>query len=142
MDEQRGRDLAELLDEIIGRFGSQGADGYCCEDVSYVEYRALRVLAKSGDSTVQGLGQQLGLTKSGATRVVDRLERRDYVCRKRNEADHRVCCVTLTDQGHALVERITRDFAEKTADSLERLDEGMRDVLLASLRSFVKTFHD
>jgi len=141
-DIQQARDLVDLLDEILWRFGSQGTEGYCCEDISYIEYRALRVLSKTDACTMQVLGQQLGFTKSGATRIIDRLEHSGYARRERNEDDHRVCCVTLTDAGRALAERIVDEFARKTGTSLERLDEPMRDILLASLRSFVKTFSD
>lgn len=142
VDAQRARDLVELLDEVIWRFGGQGADGYCCEDVSYIEYRALRLLSKADACTMQSLGQLLGFTKSGATRIVDRLERRGYVRRERDEDDHRVCCVTLTDAGRVLVRRIVDEYARKTGVSLRRLDEDMRAVLMASLKSFVRTFHD
>lgn len=139
---QQARDLVDLLDDILWRFGSQGTEGYCCEDISYIEYRALRVLSKTGACTMQVLGQQLGFTKSGATRIVDRLEHSGYARRERDEDDRRICCVILTDAGRALVERIVEEYARKTNVSLGRLDEDMRDVLLASLRSFVRTFRD
>ncbi|MDH7601333.1 MAG: MarR family transcriptional regulator [Armatimonadota bacterium] len=140
MDRERAKQLVDLLDEVIWRFGSQGSDGYCCEDISYVEYRTLKVLAKVGFLTMQQLGQQLGFTKSGATRVVDRLEAAGYVRRERSEYDHRVCCVTLTDAGRELLERVVEEYARKVEMSLERLDPDMQDVLMASLRSFVRTF--
>jgi DNA-binding MarR family transcriptional regulator len=142
MDERRAQDLVDLLDEVVWEFGGQGPEGYCCEDISYVEYRALRVLSKSKDCTVRGIGEALGFTKSGATRVVDRLERKGYAHRKRNEVDHRVCCVVLTDEGRSLVERILEGFAQKIAASLDRMDKDMGDVLLSSLRSLVATFHN
>jgi len=141
MDTQRARELDELLDEIVWRYGSQSLEGTCCEDISYVEYRALRFLAKAEACTVQSLGQHLGFTKSGATRIVDRLERKGYAQREKGKEDRRVCCVTLTEAGHALVESIAEDSAGKTGASLARLDANMRDVLLAALRSFVQTFH-
>lgn len=141
-DARQAKDLVELLDEVLWKFGGQGAEGYCCEDVSYIEYRALRILAKTEACTMQNLGQQLGFTKSGATRIVDRLERKGYAQRERSEDDQRVCCVVLTDAGRALVGRIVEEFARKTGDSLACLDDNMRDVLLASLRSFVRTFRD
>lgn len=140
MNEQQSRDLVELLDEIIWRFGSQGPEGYCCGDISYIEYRALRVLAKGEVPTVQRLAQLLGLTKSGATRVVDRIEHKGYACRERDDEDHRVCCVTLTAMGRELVYRSVEEFAGKAQHSLERMDAEMRDILVASLRSFVRTF--
>lgn len=142
METQRTKDLVDLLDEILWRFGSQSPEGYCCEDISYVEYRALRVLAKSGSVTMQELGRKLGFTKSGATRVVDRLERAGRVRRERGEDDHRVCCVTLTEEGRTLLNRVVEAYARKTQASLDRLDEDMQEVLVASLRSFVRTFHD
>jgi len=140
MDDQQSKDLVELLDEIIWRFGSQGPEGYCCEDISYIEYRALRVLAKGEVPTVQCLGQLLGVTKSGATRVVDRIEHKGYARRERDDEDHRVCCVTLTDAGHELVDRSVEEFAGKAQHSLERMDAEMRDILVAALRCFVRTF--
>jgi MarR family transcriptional regulator, organic hydroperoxide resistance regulator len=142
VDAQQARDLVELLDEILWKFGSQGTEGYCCENISYIDYRALRVLAKTDVCTMQNLGQQLGFTKSGATRIVDRLERSGYARRERDAQDHRVCCVVLTDAGSALVGRIVEQFAQKTGASLEGLSDEMRDILLASLRSFVRTFRD
>jgi len=140
VDAQRARDLVDLLDEILWKFGGQGAEGYCCEDVSFIEYRALRVLAKTDACTMQNLGQQLGFTKSGATRIVDRLERKGYARRERNKDDQRICCVVLTSAGQELVRRIVEEFAQKTRASLERMEGNMRDVLLASLRSFTETF--
>lgn len=142
MEGQRARDLVDLLDEILWKFGSQSSEGYCCEDISCIEYRALRVLAKRGSFTMQELGQQLGVTKSGATRVVDRLERAGYVRRERGEDDHRICCVSLTEAGRILLNRVLEEYARKTQESLDRLDEDMQNVLMASLRSFVRTFQD
>jgi len=141
-DNQKARALVDLLEEVVSTFGAQGSEEYCCEDVSYVEYRALRVLSKIPFCTMQDLGQQLGFTKSGATRITDRLEIKGYVRRERSEDDHRICCVTLTEKGCSLVERVVDDLALRTGTSLERLDEEMRDILLASLRRFVRTFHE
>ncbi len=140
METQQAQALVELIDEIIWRFGPRGVDGYCCEDISYVEYRALRALTKINQCTMQSLAQQLSFTKSGATRIVDRLERKAYVQRERIAGDRRVCCVTLTDAGRALVERIGMAWANRAQASLDLLDEHMRDVLVAALKSFVQTF--
>ena len=142
MDRQRVKDLVDLLDEVVWEFGRQGPEGYCCKDLSYVEYRALRALNKKTKSTVRWIGDQIGFTKSGATRITDRLERKGYILRERNEDDHRVCCVTITDAGRALIEYIIETSAAKTSASLDHLGNDMSDVLLASLRSFVATFRD
>jgi DNA-binding MarR family transcriptional regulator len=139
-DSSEARRLVYLIDEILWQFGGQGSEAYCCEDVSYVEYRALRALSGPESVTMQVLGQQLGFTKSGATRIVDRLEQQGYVVRERGGDDRRVCCVCLTPAGRELEKRIIEGFAQRTQASLDRLDPDMRDVLMAALRSFVQTF--
>lgn len=142
IDPDSARQLAEMLDEILWAFEGHGTEGYCCDDVTYVEYRALRVLDRTDQCTMQSLARALGFSKSGATRVADRLERAGYVCRERSAEDHRVCCVVLTAQGKALASRIAAEFTAKAGASLGRLDEDMSRIFLASLHTYVRTLND
>lgn len=50
------------------------------------------------------LASLLLLSKSGITRVVDRLERRGYVARKMSDTDRRVVLARLTDAGVEILE--------------------------------------
>jgi len=142
MEAEQAQALAELIDEIVWRFGGHGLDGRCCEDISYVEYRALRALAQASACNMQDLARQLGFTKSGTTRVVDRLERKAYVRRERTAKDRRVCCVTLTAAGRALVERVSRERATRTQAAGARLGEHMQAVLVVSLKAFLGALNE
>lgn len=45
-------------------------------------------------------------SKSGMTRLFDRIEKAGLACRTTSEEDRRIVFATLTDRGHALLERI------------------------------------
>lgn len=130
-------EISGLLREIVWNFGSQGIDGQCCDGLSAPEMRALRSVAASQDCSMQHLAQSLGFTKSGATRVVDRLEKKEMVQRQRSPEDGRVCCVQPTGSGEATIRRVNQEAQQRVARVLANMDPGMQQVLLTSLRSFV-----
>jgi len=72
-------------------------------DLAIVEYRALR-FCMNGPARATDLTRQLGLTPSGGTELIDRLERRRLVKRLENAADRRSVLVALTAEGGRLVE--------------------------------------
>ena len=127
-----------LIREIVWRFGAQGIKGECCGDLTAPEFRALRLASAKDKCSMQHIAQGLGFTKSGATRVVDRLEKRGFLKRMRSPEDRRVCCVELTLSGSALVERINRENERRLDSILSNLDPSMQQVLQASLLSLVQ----
>jgi len=70
--------------------------------LAIVEYRALRICL-DGPARATDLTRRLGLTPSGTTELIDRLERRRLVKRAENPADRRSVLVGLTAGGHRLV---------------------------------------
>lgn len=71
-------------------------------DLAVIEYRALRICA-GGPARATDLTRRLGLTPSGGTELIDRLERRRLVRRSRNATDRRSVLVVLTPEGTRLV---------------------------------------
>lgn len=67
------------------------------------DYEVLLRLSRAPDSRMRrvDLAEQVLLTASGITRLLDGLERADYVTRAACEADRRVVYAVLTDEGHA-----------------------------------------
>ena len=60
------------------------------------------------------------VSKSGMTRLVDRLEARGLVGRRTCETDRRATYATVTDQGRAAAERAWPVLAEGLAESFSR----------------------
>ena len=78
------------------------------------------------------------VTKSGATRIVRRLEDKKLAHREQDPKDGRICCVTLTGQGRSLLNGIEEQLMNKVGTILEVMDPAMREILIISLGAFFR----
>ena len=67
------------------------------------------------------LALRLGLDNSTVTRLVETLEKKDYLERRREEQDGRVVSVYLTERGEDIVESIPEEKREQLKETLEEL---------------------
>jgi len=135
MDEQI-KQLAELIEDVTYDFGSLNMDGVCCEDISYGEYRAMRTVLRTDICTMQDIAKSIAVTKSGATRIISRLEDKKLVYRIKDQNDGRICCVQLSEEGKELITRLTRQPINKIKTILSSMEPAMRQILLISLNAF------
>jgi MarR family transcriptional regulator, negative regulator of the multidrug operon emrRAB len=68
---------------------------------------ALVELAGHPGLTVDGLRRRLNLTHPAVVRLLDRLDERGLIRRRRGGADARVTAITLTEQGQAVAAQVT-----------------------------------
>lgn len=71
---------------------------------SYEVLRSLRT-APDGKLRMAELAEHVLLSRSGMTRLIDRLEREGFVCRSTCDKDGRGCYAGLTAEGAAAVDR-------------------------------------
>ena len=138
MDEQT-RQLAGLLEDMMYEFGTHDMSVNCCEDISHGEFRALRTMSRSDRCTMQDIAKSIAVTKSGATRIVSRLEEKNLAHRVHGQNDARICCVQLTKEGKALLSKITEEPSKKMSAVIDAMTPDMRQILLISLRVFTQT---
>ena len=130
--------FVKYIDEIVWEFGVHGHEsGDCCFGMSYADIRALKEMASECDCSMQTLAGRLGVTKSGATRVVDRLEKKGLAERRRSDTDGRVCCVSPTAKGHGALSEIRKNAMARMDGIVEKIDGPMRQIILSSLESFL-----
>lgn len=126
-------DIFNSLQEIAWHFGSHGVNGECCKDISFVEYMALRKTCESNHVSVQEIGNALNFTKSGATRIIDRLEDKGYVKREHSPIDGRVCCITTTTKGKNAIKEIDQKYTAYLENALKDIEpqkvEQIKDML-------------
>lgn len=75
------------------------------------------------------LANDLGLTRSSATELVDRLGRRSWVRRGADPADRRTSRVTLTTAGAAIAEHAHASVTERLGGATARLATAERRAL-------------
>ena len=93
----------DALTQAIRR--ARGAPARDAEDLSLSQYALVRALAERSDVRIGDLAGEAAITPSTATRILDTLERRALVRRKRAPGDRRGVTVTLTDRGRLALER-------------------------------------
>lgn len=111
-----------VLDEFAGGIGAEsfhesfdalaqairrarGAPARDAEDLSLSQYALVRALAERSDVRIGDLAGEAAITPSTATRILDTLERRSLIRRRREPGDRRVVTVTLTERGRMALER-------------------------------------
>ena len=138
MDEQ-SKQLTGLLEDLMYNFSAHNMSGNCCENISHGEFRALRAMSRLDRCTMQDIAKSIAVTKSGATRIVSRLEEKKLARRLHDQNDARICCVQLSKEGKSLLSRITEEPAKQMSAVLNAMTPDMRQILMIGLRAFVDT---
>ena len=126
-------EVSRALIEIVWHFGPKGLDGECCEDLSMPEYLALETAALENDCPVQSIGKKLGFTKSGATRIVNRLEKKGYVEKTRSYEDARICFVAPTDKGRQVFDNVSEYCTDRLTTVLSKTPEGQAEKIINAI---------
>jgi len=95
----------------LSQYVEQGASHM---GLTHAQACCLMMLANGHSTTPTELSRRLDIDAGAVTRLVDRMERRGLIARSRGEADRRMVHLTLTDDGHAIVQRLPSVFIDVT----------------------------
>ena len=132
---RRGRDpaldadaaaLHRVLSKLKRVYQFRDRDRICCYDISVTQCWALNALVGAGSLTLNQLAAELYLDKSTTSRVVNALERKDYVRRIRHPEDGRAVVLRATAAGGRLQARIQREMLEMERGLLSEFDDEVR----------------
>ena len=93
---------------------------------------------RNPEKTMSQLAKDVSLGASTVNGIVDRLERKELVKRRRSEKDRRKVFLDLTDKGKELVKAAPPMLHETLATELEKLPELERTAVAFSLERIVK----
>ena len=99
------------------------------------QFYVLATIGYAGSLPFGEIGAKMMVTVSNLTGIVDRLEQKKLVVRKRNEADRRVVHVTLTDKGTNLYKSTIPLFERSISEIFSSLDLPRQKELSALLRT-------
>jgi DNA-binding MarR family transcriptional regulator len=139
VDDELPLELQRRIVAFVRAFGLHRPDETPCgAPVPVSEAHALAALAEHGPLPQRELGDQLGLTKSTISRLVDQLERRGWAQRHAGDDDARQRLVDLTPEGRKVADDIAARRAERMARVLEHIPENDRPAVLAALDALVE----
>jgi DNA-binding MarR family transcriptional regulator len=136
-------DTAGQVDAIM--VALQALVGMAAQSVSEVEDRVtlpqLRVLvliASRGTLNLNALAQAMGINPSNASRSCDRLVAAGLLRRTASPLDRRNLVLELTDDGRALIEKLTERRRQAIAEVLDQVPSSRRRALVNAMRTFGK----
>ena len=103
------------------------------EEVTLTQYRTLVVLASRGPQNLAGLAEAVGVTPATATRMCDRLVRKDLIRRRTERDDRRQLRVALTAKGRSLVDAVTVRRRQEIARIMSEIPVEQQAILVQAL---------
>ena len=107
-----------------------------------VEFDVLGTASDLGETSQPEIADQLLVTKAGVGKVLARLEERGLVRRRARADDGRVRLVTLTPEGHTLLDRLRSVQDEIIDATLGSLPRAEQEALLASMQRVETLAHE
>lgn len=101
-------------------------------DLTYEEIYLLQFLRRKSVVPMTEIAGEMHIPVSTATRLIDRLERRHLVYRRKDETDRRKILVALAEEGEPLVARVEDH-------TFETVIENLKDFTGDEVRAFIST---
>jgi len=103
--------------------------------LSLVHLQVLTVLETEGPVPMGALADSLDVSQASATGIVDRMEQRGLIERRRDDEDRRVIRVALTEAGTRLLAGVAADRRERLGFLLDELSDDELEGFLRGSRA-------
>ena len=136
-DETRPRVVEDLLEELTSWSPRERAGAFrhwLRGALSLVHLHVLTVLEADGPLAMSRLAEALDVSVASATGIVDRMEQRGLVERRREPDDRRVVLVHATDAGNAIFEDVATERRQHLRVLLDQMTDAELEGFLAGLR--------
>ena len=94
----------------------------------------LQAVGEAGSLQISKLAQRVSLSQATVTSILDRLERKKLLSRKRNSQDRRVVTVSLTAQGARQIENLPGLLQENFVERFDGLEPWEQTMLTAAVQ--------
>ena len=122
--------IAEAWNERTGKWLREN-------QITFAQFKAILLLSRAGSQTLGQLSEGLSRARCTVTGLVDRLEAKGLVRRKRSREDRRMVYVSLTAKGRELAselrEKVVPEIARLGEKVMGRLTESEAAALLGAL---------
>jgi len=115
-------DVFEKLEKNIQSFG-----------LNTSEFGVLEMLYHKGEQPVQKVAEKILVTSGTITYVINKLEKKELVVRKKCEKDKRIFYINLTEKGEKLISEIFDDHKQFIDELFNGLDNKYKKELLKNL---------
>jgi MarR family 2-MHQ and catechol resistance regulon transcriptional repressor len=138
--DRKAAEFRALQEAVIARLRNVDltAMGALSTALTVQEFRSLEFLAVPELRKTKDLAAYLGLAVNSVTDVVDSLEKKELVRRRRDPSDRRIVRIELTDAGRVAADIVARGHLEIYRTYLRALTPDEQDTLLALYRKIAR----
>lgn len=94
----------------------------------------LQAIAAHGEMTMGDIANEVSVSQATVTTILDRLEKRSLIERKRGERDKRRVYASLTHAGRDIMERAPTPLQDEFMARFARLEDWEQSLILSSLQ--------
>ena len=94
----------------------------------------IQVIANKGEIVIGTLAKEVSLSQATVTNIVERLEHKGILSRKKTELDKRRVVVSATDKAHEILKQKPSLLAHGFINKFEKLEEWEQNMLLSTLQ--------
>jgi len=131
------KDVEEFHNNIVGlikKYQFRDRNEVTSFGISVSQCYVLETLYFQKALTMKKLAEQMHLTISTITRIVDQLEKKKFIERKQDDKDLRIRRITLTSEGEKISLKSWANVFESEREIFENIKPGHRKVLLSLLK--------
>lgn len=139
---RQARELTTKMTQIIEMSMAPGKD-HPFPDLALTprEVNIMILLGEKGELIMTELATATDMPLSTATRIADRLTKKELIQRERSDRDRRIVVVKASEKGKQLHESIRRQHLEASFKILEILSEEERESFLALMGKLAGGLH-
>jgi DNA-binding MarR family transcriptional regulator len=108
-------------------------------DLTTPQMKVVLLLFLNGPTNMSALASELGVSLATTTGVVDRLVERSMLTRDELKEDRRVVLCRLSEEGHAVVNRVWTSARNRVREMLEAVPTSKLSLIEEALRSLMPT---
>lgn len=127
-DENHAKAIMNLVHRVTA-----GNAGRATLELNVRQRLVIQSLGLEGCRPIAAIGQQLGLTPSTMTGLVDRLEEQGFLRRERHPSDRRATVLRLTRKGEAAYRREIDFYRALVEETLSALGDDAKRLVLGAL---------
>lgn len=132
---ERNIEIMRMIRQIGHHMRSKVKENFRNFDITGVQMMTVKILRQEGPLKITELSDKLSLSNSTVSGIVDRLEKREIVERKRSQEDRRVVMVELNDKFKRGADDFFKDIEAYWHESLGVASEEELDKVFTGLHT-------
>ena len=114
------------------------ADAWMAIDITIPQIKTILFIASQGTTNTRQIAEELGVTSSNMTGIIDRLVKENLVSRQENPVNRRMYELRLTEEGENLLAGMTNESIKCMSEVLTHMSNEDLTILSKGLTALLK----